>query len=299
MATEPLTETLETAAETTGDSSPVETDVGVLDPELGVGDYDYADHEDTIPSVDSDSAEDKGDVTEEATGEETADVGDAREPVETTPAQPVDAVDPAKVPVEAPPERKPFKLDLPEGEYPEELVKSLNAAFDGLQSDYQSKLEAMQQTIAPLAQHMQHQVGLSAVQAFDQQVENLGEEFVELFGKGGRDELARDSNEFTTRSAVFKELSLLQQRHAGQPSAPSYTALFKKAMYGECGEKLENIVRRRLEKSVVKRGKSHTARPTGHKAEPKTGREAAIEGVKAFKAERELGVGDKNADDEF
>jgi hypothetical protein len=168
---------------------------------------------------------------------------------------------------QAPPGQAPpageFKIELNPEEYDPALVKTI----DGLNKHYAGRLAEVQQVLTKLVERVIESTSSSVQNDFDSYLNSMGEEYIEIVGKGGADEL-RESNKpaFDARAKIWEEFKILKTacQIRGQ-NVPAKT-LFKRAAGLVLADKQAEIARRKVEKDVVKQRGQFLSKPSAKKA---------------------------------
>jgi len=119
----------------------------------------------------------------------------------------------------------------------------------------------------------------------DRQIERLGDEYKDIFGKGTIDDLEEDTPEYKNRAAIDTEMLVLLAgyRQTGQ-KVPSRTKLFSMALNNKFGDKTKQAAVTETKEKLEKRAKQTLGRGS-ESSSAATGMEKALKANKDFDAE--------------
>ncbi len=179
-----------------------------------------------------------------------------------------------------------FKLELGVDVDPE-----ISKAFDGLHKHYQSKDKQYQSKITQLESAIGHILGQEKQRTqaqyedqFETSLQSLGEDFHELLGKGRAAEIGNNSEAMQNRVKIYREVAALSAgyQQTGQ-TVPSLGELVKRATHALFSDNINEFARKRIDKSLEKREKQFTVRPTHRDTKDSlTDREKAIAKIKSM-----------------
>jgi hypothetical protein len=196
--------------------------------------------------------------------------------------------EPAKAAIPAQPATPPegFKgLDLDPAVWTEEFVSQMK----GLDGHYRNEIATLKQTVAALLQEREQSRAEAFISNVDSWIDQLGEEYVPVFGKGNVRTIAKGSPEHAKRSELVQIMDILTDglQRRGFP-VPSEKELFTRAVRQVAGDRAESIARKKVEAQTRNTKGQFVARPSQREGKPLTGREKAEARVAQFFKEKGL-----------
>ena len=179
---------------------------------------------------------------------------------------------------------------MKEDGWDEDIVSAMKSQSDSNQmlqrevADLKSNQHAVAQQQEQVRQQESVRYEIEREGRFDKWVEDLGNEFLEVFGEGESKSLNKLSSEFNNRSNVYRMMMDLQQIHQARGESPSEENLRQMALNAVFGHINKQIARKGLKAQIKKAGKHATSRPGRSKAKAKSGDAAAVDFVKQWEA---------------
>lgn len=213
----------------------------------------------------------------------------------------------AQRPAQAPAQENEFQMpELAEGEWDQDTINLVNA----LNAHHQAQLQALQQQQAQLAQVMlaRHQAEQQQAQerqareyidAFDDYVTGLGEDWSGTFGKGRFGEVDPQSIYMHNRRALDQAVQQLAAgiQATGQPLPPR-EEIFARALRVTFPQQQKQAVVNEVTQKVAGRRRQFTNRPTQRRNSPLSREEKAARTAERIFSERGLGP-DYSVHDDF
>lgn len=151
------------------------------------------------------------------------------------------------------------KLD-PE-HYDEDVIKTFDT-LKGVVQEQRDQIELLMNRNTQREQFAQHEVIQELETWFDGSVGKLGDDFVEVLGKGGHASLAPGSSQLAKREAIADQIGLLMGGYeAANREAPSRDELFATAARSILGDEFQAVRDRKVTADLKSRSKQHIARP--------------------------------------
>jgi len=171
-------------------------------------------------------------------------------------------------------EDKPYNCGLDPKEYDEKIIATLNKLGEE-NRQLQKRLANSDAKAAETEKAQQAQYVAERIKWLDSEFAELGEEYEDVFGKGGHDDISQKSETFKNRVAVDDEIDILVYTYKikGKPLPPA-KELFKKAVTVLFSDKTKSVSTKTLTAKMKKRASQALGRGSG-KATPATGLEAA------------------------
>lgn len=143
-------------------------------------------------------------------------------------------------------QREPLP-EVPEFKLPDEVDPAIREAFaslHGFTRKQQEQLARQAQTLEAFIQYAQDQSQKAEQESFDTAMQQLGEEYVEIFGKGHGAELQKASpGLFKNRQRVFTAFERMRDlRNPGETTE----ALVRRAVYATFPDRIEAMIRRKM-----------------------------------------------------
>lgn len=159
-----------------------------------------------------------------------------------------------------------------------EQVKGVNEQHKKVVTELHTQLQDMTDQFA--------QFQLTNIEKdFDGMIDELGNEFVPLFGKGP---VEKGTPEFNHRVKLWDEWATIADGYykTGKQTTPK--ALFKKALRAAFGDELSTVETNKVVEEVEKRKKQTINRPAGREGKQLTAKEAAVKASQEFDEKHEL-----------
>lgn len=169
---------------------------------------------------------------------------------------------------------KPFELKLD----PETVDENVLSQLTAMNQHYADQSVAMQQAIGSLVNSHQQQAFENEVSQLDNFIKSLGDEYVELFGKGSTRDMNAQSDQFQNRSRLYDSAKTIESGYMKQNMrAPSLNGLLKGGLRLGFGDKVETIARRGVTNRVNKARATQSHPPTRREGRPvKPGTDEAV-----------------------
>jgi hypothetical protein len=136
--------------------------------------------------------------------------------------------------------------------------------------------------MAGIAEHIGDQRKSAALTTFDGLIEEQGEAWEDLLGKGPSADLPPTGKHRKARDAVQSEMEVLRAGYKGTGrDLPSEGEIFNRALRGLYADQVESIATKKVAGKVKKRRGQALSRTTQRKGSQLTGEAAALEAVRA------------------
>lgn len=161
---------------------------------------------------------------------------------------------------EAEPEK--FKIELGEGEFDEDMVKSVNEALAKVVDRYEGNAEKLQQEVDVLKGTLQKNQAALFITNFDKHIDSHSKAYEKELGSGPTSELEEGSPELKNRVAVIEEMDTLVAGYTlRNRTIPSDEELVRRAQNNLFGDRAAKTARKELSDKLSKRSRSSVARP--------------------------------------
>lgn len=187
-------------------------------------------------------------------------------------------------------EFKPFELSEEQLEELDptlvDVLKNMNEHYQQEAKNYQQEVQSLRSTVS---QRTEQQQEADEVSQFDQAIQNLGEQWQDMFGTGPGEELADNAYRdpvamanFRNRDDLFEEVSDLRDRNANKGFAPmSLQQEIQYALMQRHPDKFQQSVSGKPE-----RKSRSISRPTQRKTPPKTQNDKTLAAVNRLLAKK-------------
>jgi len=176
---------------------------------------------------------------------------------------------PAEQDVEAV-EHKFERLELDPEEYDEEVIELVNKFNDKIEEQFNQLAE---QNTAMLT-NLQEIDTQNYISSFESEIGSLGEKWHGVFGKGPIDDMAKNSETYNNRMALFDQVNELKDLYVAKGKDSSLNELVGKASAILFQDQMNELARKEIHANVKKRSKQTIARPSSAK---KSGAEKTAE----------------------
>lgn len=150
-----------------------------------------------------------------------------------------------------------FELNLPEGEYEQEVID----VFKGMNDHFQKVVNSLKSEVTALQQIENLREQKAREGRFDDMIAAAGKDQESIFGKGRADEIDRNGEGFQNRVRTWKEMEALQRADSFLGRAPrSEKELFKVATQSLFGDKLSKQASKSASQRSKKQIRDHMGR---------------------------------------
>jgi hypothetical protein len=191
---------------------------------------------------------------------------------------------------------KPFEFEAleikfeNEAEVDPEIVKTVKGVnehyakqFQAMNSYYSGAVRTLVNEVVALRTELTETSTVSRTEKFDGQIASLGTEFESVFGKGGIDEIDRNSPSFANRSKLWDEIKVLEKGYKAQGKpVPNYKTLFNKALQSAFGGHVKDAEGKKVALQITRRDKLRINPPSGSDGKQLTKDEKLVKASEDF-----------------
>ncbi len=157
-----------------------------------------------------------------------------------------------------------FEIKLDEDIFSPEIAD----AFKGMSKHFAGKISGLKAEVKKLVGHIETQKQGDRLRRFDGYINDLGEDFETLLGKGPSNDLDANTKIARTRKAIASEMTTMRLGHESQNrKPPADPELFKRALRVVLGDELDSMSQGKVRKKVKKRQSQMVSKPSHSKAE--------------------------------
>jgi len=165
-------------------------------------------------------------------------------------------------------EVKEEEFDL--GLSPEDFDPAVIKAFEKVHSHHDAQRKTLERAVVGLANMVEKSLGQVMDSQFDRwmdgRIASLGDQYEEIFGTGGVDDIDQSSKQYANRVALRAEL----KSRIDRGSDGSRKQSFERAVRALHGDKIAKLERKKLSSEVRSRSRQAVSRTTRRKSSPAT-----------------------------
>lgn len=178
----------------------------------------------------------------------------------------------------AKPENAPVEESEPEPNWDEMIEEGHDPANVAIQKQLWQRAAKAEAAVKQVMQAEQNRIWEAQCERFDSTLNNMGEEYRELFGNGRRGDLLKSSPELAAnRDRVFDQMAILRAGYqAAGKTIPSEPDLINEAVQSSFYKQTQQIARKALKAEIKKAGSQSLSRPHSTGTKPLSGESRAL-----------------------
>lgn len=175
-------------------------------------------------------------------------------------------------------ETAPVEESEPEPKWDEMIEEGHDPANVAIQKQLWQRAAKAEAAVKQVMQAEQNRIWEAMCERFDSTLNNMGEEYKELFGNGRRGDLLKSSPELAAnRDRVFDQMAILRAGYqAAGKTIPSEPDLINEAVQSSFYKQTQQIARKALKAEIKKAGSQSLSRPHSTGTKPMSGESRAL-----------------------